>query len=155
MKSKRKPPVLRRMKKKTGEVDAAALIEAGKATQFKPGGPSPNPGGRPRSLASQLSQELRRLLRSECPKDATQRSWAEALAEKMCHLALEGDVHAFSEIADRTEGRPAQAIQMSGSLDLGGMTQEEIEQKIKELIARAHARAAARNGAEQPQQIAN
>jgi hypothetical protein len=49
MKSKQKPPVLRRIKKKTGEVNAAALVEAGKATQFKPGQPSPNPGGRPRS----------------------------------------------------------------------------------------------------------
>src|SRR5258708_5783144 len=36
MKSKQKPPVLRRIKKKTGEVNAAALVEA-------------NPGGRPRS----------------------------------------------------------------------------------------------------------
>ncbi len=39
MKSKQKPPVLRRIKKKTGEVNAAALVEAGKWTQFKPGQP--------------------------------------------------------------------------------------------------------------------
>jgi hypothetical protein len=143
MKSKRKPPVLRRIKKKTGEVDVAALIEAGKATQFKPGDPSPNPGGRPRSLASQLSTELRKLLRSECPNDATQRNWAEVLAEKMCKLALKGSVYAFSEIADRTEGRPAQAIQLSGSLDLLGMTAEEIDKRIGELQAKARARSAA------------
>ncbi len=136
MKSKKKTPVLRRMRKKTGKVDAAALVEAGKATQFKPGQPSPNPGGRPRSLAAQLSVELRRLLRTECPKDTAQRNWAEVLAEKICHLALKGDVHAFSEIADRTEGRPAQAIQLSGSLDLLGTPVEEIDKRILDLQAK-------------------
>jgi len=142
MKSKRKPPVLRRMKKKTGEVDAAALVEAGKATQFKPGQPSPNPGGRPRSLASQLSTELRRLLRTECPKDAAQRSWAEALAQKMCELALEGNVHAFSEIADRTEGKPPQAIQLSGLLGVE-LDVEEIDKRIGQLVAKVRERSAA------------
>ena len=84
MKSKQKPPVLRRIKKKTGEVNAAALVEAGKATQFKPGQPF-------RILAAQLSTELRRLLRTECPNDTAQRNWPEVLAEKMCQLALEGN----------------------------------------------------------------
>jgi Family of unknown function (DUF5681) len=140
MKSKHRP-VLRRTKKKTGKVDAAALVEAGKSTQFQVG-QSGNPGGRPRSLGSHLSQELRRLLRTECPSDKLHRSWAEAIGEKMCQIALEGNIHACTEIADRTEGRPAQAFAISGSLDLD-LDPEETMRKINEFTARIRARNAA------------
>jgi Family of unknown function (DUF5681) len=139
-KSKTKaPPVLRRKKKKTGKVDTAALIEAGKETRFAVG-QSGNPGGRPRSLASQLSVELRRLLGTPCPIDANQRNWAEALAEKMCRMALKGNVYAFREIGDRTEGRPSQAFAISGGLDLN---MEEIDKQLTEFTARIRARSAA------------
>jgi hypothetical protein len=138
MKSKH-TPVLRRTKRKTGKVDTAALIEAGKSTQFQPG-QSGNAGGRPRSLAALLSDELKTLLRTPCPVDANQRNWAEVLSEKMCHMALKGNVHAFSEIADRTEGRPSQAFAISGGLDLN---MEEIDKQLTEFTARIRARSAA------------
>jgi hypothetical protein len=107
-------PVLRRKKQGTGEEDTAALIEAGKVTQFHEG-QSGNPGGRQRSLGAQLSVELRRLLRTECSSDKLQRTWAEAIAEKMCPMALKGNFHGCVEIGDLTEGRPPQAIAIDGS----------------------------------------
>jgi hypothetical protein len=146
MKSKR-TPVLRRTKKKTGKVDAATLIEAGKATQFQPG-QSGNVGGRPRSLASHLSQELRRLLRTPCPSDKLQRSWAEVIAEKMCQMALKGNIHACIEIGDRTEGRPSQALSLSGDLNVE-MNLEEIDKQFAELTDSIRERLAKRNAPEE------
>jgi hypothetical protein len=124
MKSK---PVLR---KKTPKGNPA-LAELGKPYRFQPG-QSGNAGGRPRSLVASVSEELRRLLRSECPEDPQRRTWVEVIAEKLCSMALEGNVQAINEIGDRTEGRPSQALSVSGGLDVQ-MSLEEIDKKFAEL----------------------
>lgn len=43
----------------------------------------------------------------------------DALAEKLIALAEAGDLAALREIGDRLEGRPAQALALEGSLELG------------------------------------
>jgi hypothetical protein len=134
MKSK---PVLR---KKTPKGNPA-LAELGKPYRFQLG-KSGNAGGRPRSLVASVSEELRRLLRSECPEDPQRRLWAEVIAEKLCRMALEGNVQAINEIGDRTEGRPSQAFAISGELDLN-MSAEEIDKQLTEFTARIRARNAA------------
>ena len=51
------------------------------------------------------------------------------VAEQLVAKALEGDLQAIKEIADRIDGKPAQAIAISGSLDTAPnrMTDEELE----------------------------
>jgi len=115
-----------------------ALAELGKPYQFQPG-QSGNPGGRPRSLVATISEELRRLLRSECSEDPQRRTWAEVIAEKLCRMALEGNVQAINEIGDRTEGRPSMAVTLGGGLSLT-MSDEERAQKMVELTQRIQSR---------------
>jgi len=54
-------------------------------------------------------------------------------------LALEGQIGAIQEIADRTEGKPPQAIALSGDMELT-MTIEEIDARPIELTEQARAR---------------
>jgi hypothetical protein len=74
--------------------------------RFEPG-ESGNPNGRPRLTV--LSEALRAELAVEMP-GASERSVAEAIARALVVAALKGDVTAAREIADRTEGKPKQAI---------------------------------------------
>lgn len=84
------------------------------AFQFKPG-QSGNPGGRPKE--KRLTEALRRKL---AEPTADGRLYAEALAECLISLALDGDISAIREIADRTDGKPTQAMELSGP-DGGGI----------------------------------
>jgi Family of unknown function (DUF5681) len=72
-----------------------------------PKGVSGNPGGRPKT--KQLTSELERLLEEEAPK-ANGQTWATVIAEALLTKARKGDVRAIAELANRIEGRPAQAI---------------------------------------------
>jgi hypothetical protein len=67
-------------------------------------GKSGNPNGRPRSQL--FSEACRRILREACPDDPDGRSYADVIAEKLCHLAMAGDIRAARELADRAEGKP-------------------------------------------------
>jgi len=137
-KSKRQPA--NRLKTGKRSKGNPAIVELGKATRFKPG-ESGNPLGRPRDV---VSVSLRRLLAEPCPQYADGRTWAEAISVTICNLALRGNVHAAQEICDRTEGKPAQAISLSGGLEMHGyLTVEEINQRIMSLTDRARARIAA------------
>lgn len=135
--SKRRSPANRR---KTGG-STHPIVELGKATRFK-AGESGNPSGRPRD---QVSIALRKILARPCPQYADGRTWAEAISVTLCNLALRGNVQAASEIADRTEGKPAQAIAVSGSLDL--RTPEEIDRRLRELTARIRQQETKQSGA--------
>jgi hypothetical protein len=42
------------------------------------------------------------------PGDPENRSFAEAIADKLAQQALKGDIRAAQELADRAEGRPSQ-----------------------------------------------
>jgi hypothetical protein len=92
--------------------------------QFAPGnalgnrfqsGESGNPKGRPRRTA--LSDALRARLAEKMP-DKDERTIAEAIAEKLCDEALNGNVQAAREIADRVEGKPKQHISASADLSM-------------------------------------
>jgi hypothetical protein len=72
-------------------------------------GMSGNPNGRPR--LTRLSESLREQL-AEISPDADEQTIAETIAKTLIKLALSGDVQAIREIADRTEGKPKQAIDL-------------------------------------------
>jgi hypothetical protein len=60
----------------------------------------------------------------------------EAICEQIAHSALHGDINAFVAIADRTDGKPRQAIEHSGP-DGGSIpiTLPEVQKRIAELLA--------------------
>ena len=102
----------RRKKKTPAECRRIRLrnLAKGGAFQWKPG-QSGNPNGRPKS--KQLSKAYREILLSTIPGDPFGRTVAEVIAQSMAHSALAGNVSAASELADRTEGRPPVAIDVT------------------------------------------
>ena len=72
-----------------------------------PKGVSGNLAGRPKSIT--LSEALRLQLAKLTPH-ADERTYAEEIARVLCVNAARGNVMAAREIADRTEGKPKQAI---------------------------------------------
>jgi hypothetical protein len=69
-------------------------------------GQSGNPAGRPKSIT--LSEAMRNELAKILP--GTEQTFAEIIASKLVKAAALGNVLAAKEIADRTEGRPKQAL---------------------------------------------
>lgn len=120
---------------KAGKRGNPQIAEAGKATRFKEG-QSGNPDGRPKWKL--LSDSCRAKLAELVPGDKQGRNYAELITDALFAAARRGNVAAFEAIADRTEGKPAQAIAVSGSLDL--RTPEEINARIRELTARIQQR---------------
>jgi Family of unknown function (DUF5681) len=102
--------------------------DVGKATRWKKGQPSPNPGGRPRSRL--LSEALRTRLAEVKPDDRTGRTYAEVVAANLIEIACTegpGAVHAASEIADRLEGRSRQQVEFADiTADLRNRSDEEL-----------------------------
>ena len=96
--------------------------EIGRSTRWTKGQPSPNPGGRPSKTP--LSDAYRRLLETPYPGDNRGRTYVERIAEVVCFEAGGGDLAAVREIADRTEGRPRQNVEMN-SIDLSRLTSEQ------------------------------
>jgi hypothetical protein len=72
-------------------------------------GESGNEKGRPK--LTRLTEALREQL-TELNPDATDETQAEAIARVLIREAKSGDVQAIREIADRTEGKPKQAIDL-------------------------------------------
>ena len=102
--------------------------DIGRSTQFKKGGPSPNPGGRPKSRL--LSEALRARLAQSKPDDPTGRTFAEVVAHNLVEIACSrgaGAVTAANEIADRIEGRPTQRLDVNDiSADLAARSDAEL-----------------------------
>jgi hypothetical protein len=97
--------------------------EVGKATQFKAGQPSANPGGR--SQKRPVTSALERLLDN---------SKAEDIAKALIALASsEGKqaVAAAREIMDRLEGKVS--LPVEAKLDIRDMTDEQLQARIEEL----------------------
>jgi hypothetical protein len=92
-----------------------------------PKGVSGNPGGRPKRQP--VSEALARLADQLFPGDKRGRTYAEVAADRQFCLAAstkKGSTSAFSEIADRIEGKPRQSIDMTHRDDfLAGKTTEE------------------------------
>src|SRR5271166_3074377 len=84
---------------------------SGKPQNLKPWpkGVSGNPGGRPK--AKPLTEELERLLEQEAPNGKGE-TWAARIARALVLKASKGDVRAISELANRLEGKPPQAIEV-------------------------------------------
>jgi hypothetical protein len=96
-------------------------FEKGHKYAWKPG-QSGNPTGG--SKAQTLSAAYRHALKEPLP-DGSGRTYADAVAETLCKNAVAGDVGAARELADRTEGRPKQTIDLS------------VEERRRELAERA------------------
>ena len=102
--------------------------DIGKATRWKKGQASPNPGGRPKSRL--LSEALRTRLAEVKPGDPTGRTYAEVVAQNLVEIACSegpGAVHAANEIGDRIEGRSRQSIEVADiTADLRNRSDEEL-----------------------------
>jgi len=120
--------------------DGHPIAELGKGTRWQ-AGQSGNPNGKPKWKL--LSDTYRAKLAELVPGDKRGRNYAEAIADAAFAAALEGQIGAIQEIADRTEGKPAQAIALSGDLHVT-MTVEEIDARLNELLKTAQAREQAR-----------
>jgi hypothetical protein len=96
--------------------------------------------GRPKKTL--LSEAIREQLAEEMP-NAPERTVAEVIARTLIKLAISGDVQAIREIADRTEGKPKQAIDLDIDLQLDwriqaqkfGLTKNDILDETKLLVA--------------------
>ena len=101
--------------------------------RFVPG-KSGNPAGRPKKLpiTEAIRQELEKKGRFNVANDV-------AIARKLIALALDGDLEAIREIADRAEGKSRQRNEVSGpeggpiQFEAPG-TREELERRFAELL---------------------
>jgi Family of unknown function (DUF5681) len=103
--------------------------DIGKATRWRRGMPSPNPGGRPKSRL--LSEALRAKLGEIDHDDPDARTHAEVLAANLIALACSqgrSAVAAASEIADRVEGRAHQSFDFADvTSDLRARSDAELQ----------------------------
>jgi hypothetical protein len=119
------------------------LLAVGRATQFKPGGKTPNPGGRPRR--NLLSQALLDLLPKPLPEKLriALGGYAEVLPERATiadGMALANVISSISKLNvnalalafDRTEGRLPQAL--SGQLDVTMSMRDKSSEELHEIV---------------------
>jgi hypothetical protein len=99
-----------KQRKNKGDRDERGRFTKDTPTAFKPG-QSGNPAGRPKSIT--LSEALRLELAKMLPGDTHERTFAEVIAQQLVRAAATGNILAAKEIADRTEGRPKQAVDMT------------------------------------------
>ena len=97
--------------------------------------------GRPKKTL--LSEAIREQVAALMP-GADERTFAEAIAETLINLAVAGDVSAIREIADRTEGKPKQAIDVDlRAMDWrtlaqsNGVTEQDVIREARLLIESA------------------
>jgi DNA helicase HerA-like ATPase len=106
-----------------------------------PKGVSGNPAGRPKSIT--LSEALRLQLAKVSPH-ADERTYAEEIARVLCVNAARGNVNASREIADRTEGKPKQAIDVEMNVRdwrqmarAHGLSEQDVIREAQRLIESA------------------
>ncbi len=128
------------MKQQTGNKRPDGTFAPGNklGNRFKPGA-SGNPKGRPKLTL--LSEAIRAQLACAAP-DADERTYAEVIAEKLCAEAAAGNVAAAREIADRTEGKAKQAIDVDLAIfdwrELArahGLSEQDVIREAQRLIA--------------------
>jgi hypothetical protein len=102
------------MKKQTANKRQDGTFAPGNklGNRFKPGATG-NPNGRPKLTL--LSEAIRAQLAVVAP-EADEKTYAEVIAEKLCTEAASGNVGAAREIADRTEGKPKQQVDVDLSI---------------------------------------
>ena len=61
----------------------------------------------------------------------------DAIAKKLVKQAIEGDANdfkeAFKEIGDRIDGKAQASLELSGDLNMGDLTTEQLDARLKEL----------------------
>ena len=119
--------------------DAQGRFTKDTPNTFKPG-QSGNPAGRPKSIT--LSEALRLELAKVFPGDTQERTFAEVIAQQLVRSAATGNILAAKEIADRTEGRPKQAVDMNMNVNdwrevarQHGVSEQDVIREAQRLIA--------------------
>jgi hypothetical protein len=95
----------------TGKVDKRGKHPASLANLSKKGMTN-NPSGKP---ATPIKDALRKLMKSKKPGDPLKRTYAEIIAQAAIDKAEAGDMSAFREINDRSEGKVSQEVEMTGN----------------------------------------
>jgi len=111
-------------------------LEALRATQFPPG-QSGNPGGRRARL---FTTALLRIVEKKIKDDPEGRILIDAIAQQLVAKASKGDLASIRELADRIDGKAAQAVTVGGeggSISFVTLSREENEKRIAELLAKA------------------
>lgn len=128
-----------KQRKAAGKRDPRGRFAKGNTAGFQPG-QSGNPKGRPKCLT--LSEAMRNELAKLQP--GTEQTYAEIIAAKLVHHAAMGSVMAAKEIADRTEGKPRQALDVDMQLRdwreqaaIYGVSEEDVIAEAKRLIESA------------------
>jgi hypothetical protein len=97
----------------------------GAAFRFTKGN-NANPGGRPKF--AEVSKAARAFLATEIEGDPRERTYAEAIVETLGTQALLGDRGCASELIDRAEGKPRQAVELDQRDPLAELLQEMREE---------------------------
>jgi hypothetical protein len=128
-----------KQRKNKGDRDERGRFTKDTPTAFKPG-QSGNPAGRPKSIT--LSEALRIELAKVLPNDTRERTFAELIAQQLVKAAATGNILAAKEIADRTEGKPKQAIAMDMNVTdwrelarQNGLSETDVISEAQRLIA--------------------
>ncbi|HET6375877.1 MAG TPA: DUF5681 domain-containing protein [Methylocella sp.] len=132
----------RKIPSEAGKKYAVGRGKPPQATQFQKG-QSGNPGGLPKGTPK-VSIGLMKLLATAPGEKFKPASRAEQLAWAIFSRALSGDVRAVREIADRTEGKPRQSLDIDMQvLDWrelarrNGFDESEVMREAKRLIESA------------------
>lgn len=109
---------------------ALPVVQAGLATRWKPG-QSGNPAGRKsagasvaewyNALADAGDEEIARIARDKTApvaKRAAARQWLQAISDRTTKVGLPLDGEALDRIADRTVGKPTQAVESRRTEDI-------------------------------------
>ena len=79
-------------------------------------GETRNPGGRPKNPWTFMGLYKTELEKSLKTKDGKTIQAKEAVAQRIVRMAIEGDINAMKEIANRIEGMPKQPTELSGNI---------------------------------------
>jgi hypothetical protein len=127
-----------KQRKNKGDRDERGRFTKDTPTAFKPG-QSGNPAGRPKSIT--LSEALRLELAKVLPNDTNERTFAEVIAQSLVRAAVTGNILAAKEIADRTEGKPKQAVDMTMNVNnwrelarQHGVSEQDVINEARRLI---------------------
>lgn len=88
---------------------------------------NPKPSGRPKADKLMRDALIVALKREAKDADGKPTRQLALIASALVKKAMDGDVQAIKEIGDRVDGRPAQALELSGGLELSH------EDRLKEL----------------------
>ena len=130
------------LKKTIGKQTAKGKFAPGNkvGNRFKKG-ETGNPNGRPK--LTRLTDALRQQLAETAP-DANDTTIAEQIARTLIREAIGGNVQAAKEIADRTEGKPKQAIDVDlratdwrATAQSNGVTEQDVINEARLLIESA------------------